>query len=1094
MAQAPSLFPAYAATKAATSESDARPTLFPSFSSSAQGTSDKSAASESGLPDWLCNVSYDPALQDLLKTHEHQQDEKEDSSQSEESGVDSPPDNSSNGESLLNEERRAKLRCHKVRRRKTVEATEQPIPEGKRRFRFLLGIAGEERFCVDPKPHRSLLAFDCLPFNELAVFPRGWRCDTTPLEARGRQKKLHRYWHPKAFPSSCVANIAQPRLPFVHSEHNLVYVPVCDSRAPPQTADASIDPLRIHDVSTRNYLQGLGTQGGKEQQSTSEVLSLLCPEAADKHHMLTSRLREAPEDERAWLDLVAFQDEYVAAMEEASGVCRTLGRAKAIREKKLEVLEQGLLKTKGSVPLHLHKIQVLLECGEENRAVKAWEELLRVHPGNSRLWLEHARFLQSETTLSGFEVAAASKGYLRALACFRDMLEGRRATRREPLEVEKNIVEVARQYGVFLCQAGLWERAVATFQALAELSLRCPSQLREAPLNEALALLEPFWDSGAARFGDRGALGWDHLMRLGGQAALEAATAHHGMQGEECRQLEDDIVSRQPGLADAWLRLESLRDLHQWQPYRPELSSEEVTSEDPERMVLFEDVAPALFRLRHPAAMLQLFQAWFSLLLGMDLHKSQTGFSLAEADCFERLPGINLRMATHFSEALSFPSGWEVRQGVTDFVHEVLSQAKPHFADPTLRDELARLALRLARLATTWDSHKRKKCAKTWLADPDHERNLDLWTEYGLLLVDLGRPQEALAIYEKALDTVSLPGALATCRGDVWLLLATYLNLRMGVLWPDEEAVIVDQKPFGRDQALLALSWFNSGRKFREVLSSRLQPSALLRAGAAIDNRCSDPAGRTAGAVDVALWMQLFSLGFSAASALVSKWLDACAKDDGAKTTRMAVHAAFVRICSYEVRHCNAQRATLSRALLRALEDAPDATTFMWQWVSLSNGSLGALRVRRYLDTLVQKDGSPLAWLVALCFELQRAQLLAKYRTPDASFTLPSCHNHVRRVLERAIELVAHKRCPLLWRLYIELELRLGARESAKAIFYRALQCCPWTKVLYVDGVRHFPECLQEVVDMMVEKGIRLRAPLEELQLLLDHAGQPSTV
>ncbi|KAH7971999.1 hypothetical protein HPB52_004762 [Rhipicephalus sanguineus] len=218
------------------------------------------------------------------------------------------------------------------------------------RFRFLLGIAGEERFCVDPKPHRSLLAFDCLPFNELAVFPRGWRCDTTPLEARGRQKKLHRYWHPKAFPSSCVANIAQPRLSFVHSERNLVYVPVCDSRAPPQTADASIDPLRIHDVSTP-----LGTQGGKEQQSTSE--SLLCPEAADKHHMLTSRLREAPEDDRAWLDLVAFQDEYVAAMEEASGVCRTLGRAKAIREKKLQVLEQGLLKTKGSVPLHLHKIQ-----------------------------------------------------------------------------------------------------------------------------------------------------------------------------------------------------------------------------------------------------------------------------------------------------------------------------------------------------------------------------------------------------------------------------------------------------------------------------------------------------------------------------------------------------------------------------------------------------------------------------------------------------------------------------------------------------------------------------------------------------------------
>ncbi|XP_070378778.1 nuclear exosome regulator NRDE2 isoform X3 [Dermacentor albipictus] len=1081
MAQGPFLFPAYATTKAATSQSDARPVLFPSFSSSSpltQDKSDQSAPSESALPDWLCNASYDPALQDLL-----------------------------------------------------------------RRFRFLLGIAGEEHFCVDPKPHRSLLAFDCLPFNELAVFPRGWRCDTAPMEARGRQKKIHRYWHRKAFPPSCVANVAQPHVPFTHSEHNLVYVPVCDF-FPSRTGNGDVDPLRIHDASTRSYLQGLAARGSEELQPTTEVLPLLCPEAADKHRSLTDRLRDAPEDERAWLDLAAFQDEYVAAMEEASGVCRTLGRAKAIREKKLQVLEQGLLRTKGSVPLHLQKIQVLLECGEEARAVKAWEELLRVHPGNSRLWLEHARFLQSETTLSGFEVAAASRGYMRALACFRDMLEGRRATRREPLDVEANIVghfspslktfriktwtqrcmffffsssfflyifeallflhemscqeaapEVSRQYGVFLCQAGLWERAVATFQALAELSLRCPPQLSEAPLSEALALLEPFWDSGAPRFGDRGALGWAHLMQLGGQAALEAATAQQGTQGEECQRLEDEIVSRRPSLANAWLALESLRDLHQWQPYRPDLASEEVTSEDPERMVLFEDVGPALFRLRQPSAKLHLFRAWFSLLLGLDPHQSRAGpFGLAEADCFERLPGINLRMATHFSDALSFPSGWEVRQGVADFVHEVLSQAKPHFVEPTLGDELAQLALRLARLATTWDARKRKKCAKAWLAEPGHERNLDLWTEYGLLLIDLGQPQETLAVYEKALDTVSQPGALAGCRGDVWLLLATYLNLRMGVLWHEEETLIVDRKPFGRDEGLLALSWLDSGRKFREVLSSRLQPSALLRAAAAIDNRCRDPAGRTAGATDVALWMKFFSSGFGAVSALVNEWLDACTKDEEARSTQMAVHTAFIRICTYEVRYSNARRAALSMALLQALEDIPNATTFMWQWVSLSSGSLGALRVRRYLDSLLQKDRSPLTWLVALCFELQRAQVLAKYRTPDASFTLPSCRNHVRRVLERAIELVAHRRCPLLWRLYIELELRLGTRESAKAIFYRALQCCPWAKVLYVDGVRHFPECLQEVVDMMVEKGIRLRAPLEELQLLLDHAGEQPAV
>lgn len=61
-------------------------------------------------------------------------------------------------------------------------------------------------------------------------------------------------------------------------------------------------------------------------------------------------------------------------------------------------------------------------------------------------------------------------------------------------------------------------------------------------------------------------------------------------------------------------------------------------------------------------------------------------------------------MATQLSEALDFPSGWEVRQGTADFAHEVLSQAKPHFSDVALGDELAMLAMRLLRLATGWDA------------------------------------------------------------------------------------------------------------------------------------------------------------------------------------------------------------------------------------------------------------------------------------------------------------------------------------------------------------------------------------------------------
>ncbi len=40
-----------------------------------------------------------------------------------------------------------------------------------------------------------------------------------------------------------------------------------------------------------------------------------------------------------------------------------------------------------------------------------------------------------------------------------------------------------------------------------------------------------------------------------------------------------------------------------------------------------------------------------------------------------------------------------------------------------------------------------------------------------------------------------------------------------------------------------------------------------------------------------------------------------------------------------------------------------------------------------------------------------------------------------------------------------------------------------------MDAVRYFPELLQEVTDLMVEKEIRLRTPLEELALLMDSVG-----
>ncbi|KAK4467551.1 hypothetical protein MN116_008871 [Schistosoma mekongi] len=64
------------------------------------------------------------------------------------------------------------------------------------------------------------------------------------------------------------------------------------------------------------------------------------------------------------------------------------------------------------------------------------------------------------------------------------------------------------------------------------------------------------------------------------------------------------------------------------------------------------------------------------------------------------------------------------------------------------------------------------------------------------------------------------------------------------------------------------------------------------------------------------------------------------------------------------------------------------------------------------------------------------------------------------------------------------LDLR-QRRQAVKAVFYRAVEDVPWAKVLYTDLGRCCPEDVEEVVDLLSERELRLRTPLEEVDLLL---------
>ncbi|KIY70954.1 hypothetical protein CYLTODRAFT_346760 [Cylindrobasidium torrendii FP15055 ss-10] len=86
----------------------------------------------------------------------------------------------------------------------------------------------------------------------------------------------------------------------------------------------------------------------------------------------------------------------------------------------------------------------------------------------------------------------------------------------------------------------------------------------------------------------------------------------------------------------------------------------------------------------------------------------------------------------------------------------------------------------------------------------------------------------------------------------------------------------------------------------------------------------------------------------------------------------------------------------------------------------------------------------------------------------------------VRARLAVAVRDERTARCPEIWRVYIELERKAGDLQKAKTLFWVAIAECPNAKVLYLlafDALRQVftPDELENLIAMMTDKGLRLR-------------------
>ncbi|XP_033991146.1 nuclear exosome regulator NRDE2 isoform X2 [Trematomus bernacchii] len=184
--------------------------------------------------------------------------------------------------------------------------------------------------------------------------------------------------------------------------------------------------------------------------------------------------------------------------------------------------------------------------------------------------------------------------------------------------------------------------------------------------------------------------------------------------------------------------------------------------------------------------------------------------------------------------------------------------------------------------------------------------------------------------------------------------------------------------------------------------------------------------------------------------------------------------------------------ATLRQTLTSALSTWAGSAPLWGLYVQVENRYHSAGRARRFFHSVTRGNSSVVPRLFAIVAEQQRKQLVdAAQRSCCHDAALPilpenGLSNRIRGLFESAIATEMGSHCPLLWRMYMHFLVSEGKVDKATGIFYKALQNIPWAKGLYMDAVQLFPEHLQEFVDLMTEKELRVRLPLEELDILLE--------
>ncbi|XP_070578524.1 LOW QUALITY PROTEIN: nuclear exosome regulator NRDE2-like [Ptychodera flava] len=1075
----------------------------------------------------------------------------------------------------------------------------------------------EDAFREDRKSDRNNLAFKTLYHLHVARYRRlGKLClgqqseqviDWTDDKEEKKSKKKFgkgRYYGKEAIKSllndeSTVIELSAPKLESKRGGHarstDMPYLPLEISVAevtavPLRDSDGRlkcVDPLGIHDAATQSYLQGKG----KDESKTVNLAKLTeDKEVESKNEYLKKRTAEFskktlenPNDIKAWLELVKFQDEVVRrgvfGMDETPEGERKKKTDLAVAEKKIAILEKAVEKNPNSIELKIEHLELCKECWTSAKIHEHWQQMAFQHPNDPLLWQQYLMFSQS--SFSSFTFNKIIKLYGKCLSTLSSIVEGTFQSHKPLPYTEQYMLDLFVQQCEVLRQAGYAEKSIAAFQAMIEFNCFCPPQLEETTKASAqVAFFETFWDSEEPKFGEKDAKGWNKWMHKKEKGGWEQVALQEQQDDEEQSDGEDELIKVDDPTWKVWHRLENKREQQHWLPWKPDGKKGETEDdcEDPDRLVLFDDFSSSLFKLEtqemkfhlllrflqflgiptDPAYSSSCYQTHQHFLVGVE-HPSQV---LQQSMCPSgtgwrvKCQGVSHGIQSlHERKLLSGKnSGLFSSAEFNEFISRVFGQAVALLSGEA-RTHLTLTWLQYESGKTVHSGKKSKhqvkavrKCAKSLLKEAHNRNNLLLWETYAMFEWTTDNIKEARKVFDMALTLYSQFGKDSqspSMRRAAARLCHRYAELELGF-------DIVDRRAMGnsKDKVLTRVfliqaetepcivSRFGEGGAYVPADGSKaVNPVSLLKARSAYQQEfqktiesyedqvtsmssVQEPYGSYVVHFIICYAIfQYLTVSLQAASVVfeegmsIMRNLCKLPQTPEDRFNRFGEHflldyemllASYVRLNVFHMMHQPTALAPIRNLLQRALSEFPDSPAFMDFFIMLEMRSHITGRVRRYFNHATLETNTPLPWFYAVYAEELRQQTIEECmgdrvndaHDKDMAWQLPSTGitHRIRSLFERATANRTVRYSVLLWRMYIQFEVLYGNAERGKPIFYKALQHCPWSKAIYMDAVQYFPEDFQQIVDLMMEKEIRVRAPVEEVELLMQAKQQESDV